>query len=167
MNKSGRYSYSQGTSFAAPIVTGIVALMLQVKPTLSPEEAKQVIQQTSYTDAFTGNILTPNNNWGAGKINAIGAIQTLLGVTAKSVLKSLNVNEISVSYLRNAIRVSGNMLNNQLFEVFWYSIDGKLIKKQLAGLNNVISFPKETGCQVFILKLKIQNTTKSIIVKKL
>ena len=84
-NTLGRYEFTGGTSVASPIVAGIVALMLQVNPTLTPETAKQVLQQTAITDAYTGPITTPPGDvrWGAGKVNALGAME-LLGVPTAS-----------------------------------------------------------------------------------
>ncbi len=62
------YWSNQGTSMAAPFVTGTVALWLQAKPTLSPEEVKEVINKSSRTDTATGEV--PNYRFGAGKIDA-------------------------------------------------------------------------------------------------
>jgi minor extracellular serine protease Vpr len=78
-NTLGRYEFTGGTSVASPIVAGIVALMLQVTPTLTPETTKQVLQQTAIKDAYTGNITTPPGDvrWGAGKVNALGAMEQL------------------------------------------------------------------------------------------
>lgn len=41
------YSFSSGTSFAAPYVAGIAALMLSAKPTLSPTEIEIILTQTA------------------------------------------------------------------------------------------------------------------------
>jgi minor extracellular serine protease Vpr len=60
-----------GTSMACPMVTGIVALMLQANPRLGPEQVKQMLQQNARQDSYTGNI-GPNgsNIWGWGKVDA-------------------------------------------------------------------------------------------------
>lgn len=68
----GRYSGMQGTSMASPHATGTVALMLQADPSLTPAEARQILQQTARTDGFTGTV--PNVNFGAGKIDALAAV---------------------------------------------------------------------------------------------
>lgn len=44
---SDSYAYSVGTSFAAPIVSGVVALMLSVRPQLTPAQAKALLQSTA------------------------------------------------------------------------------------------------------------------------
>jgi hypothetical protein len=86
-NTLGRYEFTGGTSVASPIVAGIVALMLQVNPALTPETVKQVLQQTAIKDTYTGNITTPDVRWGAGKVNALAAIEQL-GVPTQSVLSA-------------------------------------------------------------------------------
>jgi subtilisin family serine protease len=76
---NGRYGMGGGTSVASPIVAGIVALMLEARPALTPDSAKRLLQETAISDMATGPITAPNNLWGAGKVNAYGAIARLLG----------------------------------------------------------------------------------------
>jgi minor extracellular serine protease Vpr len=76
-NKRGRYQWSQGTSISAPVVAGIVALMLEADPTLTPETVLSTLQQTATKDKYTGNITTPDVRWGAGKVNALEALKKM------------------------------------------------------------------------------------------
>ena len=48
------YAYSVGTSFAAPIVSGVVALMLSARPQLTPAQAKALLQSTARPFPTTG-----------------------------------------------------------------------------------------------------------------
>lgn len=69
----------QGTSMSAPIVTGVVALLLQQNPLLTPEEVKVLLQQGALLDGFTGSKASLNRNvWGVGKVSAVGALSALL-----------------------------------------------------------------------------------------
>lgn len=81
-NDTFYYSEFIGTSASAPAASGIVALLLQFKPTLTPEELKDLLFATAIQDGFTG-VLPPagNNNWGHGKINAYGAMRRLIQQT--------------------------------------------------------------------------------------
>ncbi len=68
-----------GTSAASPAAAGIVALLLQIKPTLTPAEIKDLLFQTAIQDTYTGTLPAAGNNvWGHGKINAYGAVKKLL-----------------------------------------------------------------------------------------
>jgi len=62
-----------GTSFAAPHVGGVIALMLQMNPYLSPNEITSILKATARQDNFTGTInrLTGSPLWGWGKVNAL------------------------------------------------------------------------------------------------
>jgi serine protease AprX len=64
------YLSLSGTSMAAPVVSGTVALMMQANPALTPNAVKAILQYTSQT--YSGyNPLTQ----GAGFLNAIGAVR--------------------------------------------------------------------------------------------
>lgn len=62
-------------SAAAPVVTGIIALMLEVDPTLDAGSVKRILQETARADAFTGP--TPNPLWGHGKVDAYAALMAV------------------------------------------------------------------------------------------
>jgi minor extracellular serine protease Vpr len=88
----GQYVGSQGTSMASPHVTGVVALMLQVDPTLTYESVLDILSETAKSDSWTGTV--PNNLFGAGKIDAHAAVKKVLelsgGPGAPSVLRYFN-----------------------------------------------------------------------------
>ncbi|WP_020568531.1 S8 family peptidase [Neolewinella persica] len=66
------YGIQNAVSAAAPLTTGIIALMLEVDPSLTPAEILSILQTTARSDNFTGN--TPNNTFGHGKIDAKAAL---------------------------------------------------------------------------------------------
>ncbi|MER5265438.1 S8 family serine peptidase [Actinosynnema sp. NPDC002837] len=61
---SGKYVTIQGTSMATPFVAGVVALMLQREPRLTPEEVQQRLRITARRDATTGPVWNPRYGWG-------------------------------------------------------------------------------------------------------
>ncbi len=73
------YTTFSGTSMAAPHVAGIIALLLEADPSLSPTEVKNTLQQSA----------TPMNGYeswqvGSGYVNAYEAVQSL-NITAQPV----------------------------------------------------------------------------------
>jgi minor extracellular serine protease Vpr len=87
----GYYGRQSATSGASPILTGAVALMLQMDPSLTSNQARQIIHDTAISDKYTGT--TPNQLWGSGKLNILGALNAvaaLLNTTA-----TLNTNTLN------------------------------------------------------------------------
>ncbi|MFN7959723.1 MAG: S8 family serine peptidase [Thermoanaerobaculia bacterium] len=65
---SGKYISIQGTSMATPFVAGLIALLLQREPRLTPEEIQQRLRITARRDAQTGRVW--DRGWGFGKLDA-------------------------------------------------------------------------------------------------
>lgn len=75
------YHPLDGTSMAAPHVTGVVTLMLQKNPSLPIEEIRRhLLDNTTRNPATMGGAL-PNNNWGHGIINASAAVSAVPAAT--------------------------------------------------------------------------------------
>ena len=66
----------EGTSMAAPHVTGVYAQMLTLNPTLDAIELRSLATAAARRDAFTGP--SANNDWGFGKVDALGAVENLI-----------------------------------------------------------------------------------------
>ena len=66
------YFRMSGTSMAAPVVTGIVALMLERQPTLTPAQVRHRLLTTATPLAFGSTTTT-----GAGMANAYAAVRAL------------------------------------------------------------------------------------------
>ena len=70
------YGSLEGTSMAAPFVTGVLATWLQAKKNLTPEEVRSILQRTAIVDSYTGSIpVGGSNTWGYGKINAYKGLE--------------------------------------------------------------------------------------------
>lgn len=79
LSKSALYTALSGSSQAAPMVSGVLALMLQVAPDLSQDQAKDVLRRTA--DKLEG--VRPEAQ-GAGRLDAPGAVGSLLRVTKRA-----------------------------------------------------------------------------------
>ncbi len=73
-SKTYYYAEFSGTSASSPAAAGIAALMLEVDPSLTPQQLKDTLFATAIRESFMGTL--PNNNWGYGKINAYRAIKS-------------------------------------------------------------------------------------------
>ncbi|MEE4311863.1 MAG: S8 family serine peptidase [candidate division KSB1 bacterium] len=77
--RDGEHAMAQGTSFSAPHVTGIIALMLQQFPSLDALEIKAALTENARQDAYT----TSPAKWGYGKLDGYATIQDLSGALAE------------------------------------------------------------------------------------
>lgn len=71
------YDARSGTSFSAPHVSGVVALLVQLKPTISPAEVQTVIMNSARPYA-AGTLCATRSDCGAGLLDAFKAVHTLL-----------------------------------------------------------------------------------------
>lgn len=69
------YLSSQGTSFACPHVSGVVALMLEANPTLTPDQVVTILRQTATPMPYEERVV------GAGYVDAHNAVRTVLGLS--------------------------------------------------------------------------------------
>ena len=67
---NGDYVYMSGTSMAAPIVSGVIALMLSHRPELSVNEVKNILYNTATDLGNSGR----DNYYGHGLVNAEAAL---------------------------------------------------------------------------------------------
>ena len=71
----GKHIAYTGTSMATPVTTGVIALMLEVNPNLSPGTIKRLLRRTVTNDAATGTSISYKT--GYGKINALEAVKAV------------------------------------------------------------------------------------------
>lgn len=82
------YAFVDGTSFSAPYVSGIAALMSAVKPSITAGEFMDILKVTSTDLGYTGY----DNYYGYGLINAEKMLQSISTIQVQSV--NLNKNSI-------------------------------------------------------------------------
>jgi len=70
------YAFEMGTSFAAPIVTGVTALMLSVNPSLTPDQIRDILIKTADKIGDYANYVNGFDiKRGYGKLNATKAVE--------------------------------------------------------------------------------------------
>lgn len=93
-----------GTSMAAPYMTGVAALWLQANPSLTIDDIKDVVKRSSITDAST----TPASRWGAGKVNAAEGLRVILADLSSlgSVEQDLSSDNIALSVTPGCLTIT-------------------------------------------------------------
>lgn len=70
------YTTSQGTSFACPHVSGVVALMIEANPLLTPDDVVTILRETANPMPFDERVV------GAGYVDAHNAVRASMGLRA-------------------------------------------------------------------------------------
>jgi serine protease AprX len=85
------YSYAQGTSMASPHVVGAIALLWSVRPDLigQPQSTEDILNQTAVarysTQCGDPPQTVPNQVYGWGRVDALNAVQSVVGTLTGSV----------------------------------------------------------------------------------
>ena len=88
LTKGNKFINASGTSFAAPHVTGVAALMLSVNPNLTPADVRRIIEKTARKVGgynYHNDPQHPNGTWneemGYGLVDAHAAVLNVLDST--------------------------------------------------------------------------------------
>ncbi|GAB4296972.1 MAG: hypothetical protein Kow0090_12130 [Myxococcota bacterium] len=76
------FSYFGGTSGAAPIVTGVIGLIVSADPTLNAQAIREIIQDTAVKNDAAGGNYDANGHsiyYGYGRVNAEKALMAAIG----------------------------------------------------------------------------------------
>ena len=69
------YALEGGTSMSAPVVAGAIALWLEIEPQLSPDDIRELMAATCYSDSYVENGIAIK--WGYGKLDIDAGIKYL------------------------------------------------------------------------------------------
>ncbi len=149
-NNISGYTNMDGTSQATPCVAGIVALMLQKNPELTPAEICRILEETSVK-------LTPtkSNTTGVGRVDALAAMN------AVEAYDGVNEQSIDAEVFPNPSSGSFTIVCEGMKKVSAYSVDGRLVKTFEAN---------ETECRIEGLERGVylvrMETVKGIVIRK-
>ena len=139
-----------GTSMATPIASGVVALWLQAKPDLTPEDIKGVIARTSHQPEPEFSGTEKNVYYGWGEIDAYAGLLDILGI-------GTSIPELSKHQPAGMkFRLQGNTLYIDGAEdgtdIRIYTTDGKLITAASIAAGAVV-IPESAGKGVFAVQV--------------
>jgi subtilisin family serine protease len=88
---------SQGTSQAAPHVTGAVALLLEADPTLHTDQIRGNLMLSAQPYPFAPAGSLPDNTWGYGKLDVLAAVTRVMASG------DTEAPDIAIGLLRNSV----------------------------------------------------------------
>lgn len=154
------YGIQNAVSAAAPLTTGIIALMLEMDPTLTSPEILAILQNTARSDSFTGN--TPNNTWGHGKIDAKAALDEVSRIVSTEDASPISKNvSLSPNPARNMVQVLTSD-DVEVKGVRVYDVAGREVMKVVATTDAIDISSLAAGSYVFRV-----TTNRGVIAKSL
>lgn len=165
LNFNGRtYGFCRlsGTSMSSPFVAGVVALMLEANPYLTPDQVKSILKETAFLDEFTE--ATSPVRYGAGKVDAYQAVMRALNYTG---VERHSVSDSRCRVYPNPVSSSAYVVlesDASNLEAALYDMSGRLLMQQSmnSGVNNLDMQVYASGC--YFIKI---NDGKNIITKKI
>lgn len=127
------YHVEGGTSMAAPMVAGLVALMKARRPDLTPDEVESLIERTAVDKGLPGK----DQNYGYGRIDAGAALTAAANYVRPSAAPPAPAPAFAVSRVSFRSR-SLRVRSGKLFSVYGTvapNVAGLRVRLQLRGAN--------------------------------
>ena len=149
---NGTYTRTDGTSFASPIVAGLIGLMKSINPCASPEELEAILKNTA--DDISSKNPGLNGLIGAGRINAAAALAAVAAPNAPVADFTFDnadncQNTIRFNALEDAASLDCPLANS--YE--WEFSNGSEFSQSATGSQVDITFPS-TGEYTIMLKAR-------------
>lgn len=144
--RSYHFAYLAGTSMAAPVATGIIALWLQANPELTPEQVRNIMKESAVSDVY----MTSSENqvqWGAGKLDAKAGL-----------IKALQTDNTAISDIYtsdNSIILFPNPSNGQ-FTIYAHDETG--INISVYGMNGALLYSDNKATNNGIVHVNLNGT---------
>lgn len=122
-DRSYAWVSSSGTSASCPAVAGAIALWLQAKPDLTPQEVKEVLSRTCrhYDESLT----YPNNVYGYGEIDVYRGLLYILGVDRIPEVAKRHTSA-RIHYADGQLHVSFEQPVSSSVQLSLYTMSGRL-----------------------------------------
>ena len=153
--KAHYYYLNMGTSMAAPVVTGSLALWLEADPSLTPERVREIMSRTSRDDEYLSGY--DSNTKGYGRFDAYrGLSEVLQQVSIADIAQDADAQRAWVEAGSKSICVSST--SDTTVDIF--SVYGTLVGSYSvnAGLDHIDASTLTSGVYV----IRFANSGKSL-----
>ncbi len=154
-----------GTSMATPVVSGVIALWLEAKPDLTPEDVVDILRHTS---SSVGKEPLPNDEYGNGLIDAYEGLLYIHGVLGIEGISSHQPADSRMAYDGHGkLEVSFEGTPPPRYTVTVYTTDGRLIRQHIMtpGTDHVSLSDLSRGVYIVQLNTGDRRTTGSTMIR--
>lgn len=163
-NRSYKWSTMSGTSMSSPAVSGIVALILQANPDLTPDQVRDIIVTTARNDIRTGALIANDSadlRWGWGKIDALRAVNKALTMVG---IQQVETNRTPLRLFPNPATAQVTVLTGcgeqQTLDI--YSVDGRHVMQAPVSIEATLDI-SHLNPGVYIVR--VGSRTEKLIVR--
>lgn len=117
-----------GTSMSTPVVAGTIALWLQAKPDLTPEEVYQVLQASCRQPDTS--LTYPNHFYGYGEIDAYQGLMEILGMTKVEGITMHQPQSVQVRPVEGGLRLLFDEVPEEPLTVKVYTLSGLCVYRE-------------------------------------
>ena len=151
-----------GTSSAAPVVTGVIALYLQKNPTATLSDIRDRVMYCSVQDNFTGAV--QNTHWGHGKLDAFGV---MIGCSVLGV-NQIDANSFSVypNPVKNKVTIQLTAQNNPVAISIYNTLGEEVKSLEIASGKNQLTIDRDdlpAGLYMICLHEENKTITQRIV----
>jgi len=128
---AGGYSVAAGTSFSAPIVAGVAALVISANPGLTGEQVQDILMQSADDFGAPGW----DTDYGWGRVNAACAVSMALGVdSGDTVPPTVSLDSpVEGSTVWDSINVQASASDNESAVSVTFYVDGVVVAAETAA----------------------------------
>lgn len=165
-----KYGYMEGTSMAAPFITGVVASWLQAYPEMTPEELREILSLSADKDDFTNSSAVVNGTWGYGKINALeGAKEAVKMASVINLPKLDNDSRNVIISVNDGIKiisaVDAPCVKADLVDITGKKLNSVTFRNVYAGQQmNVASGSVVSGIYFIVVECKGLRTIQKVVI---
>ena len=122
------WGMNTGTSMSAPVVAGTIALWLQAKPTLTPDDIRGILQRTC--NHPEEQLTYPNNLYGYGEIDAYKGLLDILGITGIQELSNHQPQGVRIAARNGQLHLLFAKKPSEPILLSIYATSGALLHRQ-------------------------------------